>query len=40
MQKMVKKKMYYDYRIEEQELYILALLRTCENRENIKKFAE
>jgi len=37
---MVKKKMYYDYRIEEQELYILTLLRTCENRENIKKFAE
>ena len=34
--KMVKKKLYYDYRVAEQEIYILALIRTLEYREQLK----
>lgn len=38
--KIFKKKLYYDYRITEQELCILALLRTMDNRYEIKKKVE
>lgn len=34
--KIYKKRLYYDYKICEQELYVLALLRTIEYREEIK----
>lgn len=34
--KIYKKKLFYDYRVTEQELYILALLKTMEFREEIK----
>jgi hypothetical protein len=35
--KIVKKKLYYDYRITEQEMYILALIRTLEYRHEVRK---
>lgn len=38
--KIYKKKLYYDYRICEQSLYILALQRTMESRQEIKRKAQ
>jgi hypothetical protein len=40
MQKIVKKKMFYDYKIVEQELYVITLLRSCKNRDDLKIISE